>query len=78
MMQTAVEWLVNQVEDFIGLIPVDIIEQAKAMEKEQIIKAHYDGGCDFHEAKELRNQEVPYVNEAEQYYIENYETIRKP
>jgi hypothetical protein len=45
------------------------------MEREQIIKAHYDGGCDFHEAKELRNQEVPYVNEAEQYYIENYETI---
>jgi hypothetical protein len=45
------------------------------MEREQIIKAHYDGGCDFHEAKELRNQEVPYVNEAEQYYKENYETI---
>ena len=34
--QTAVEWLIDQVEDFIGLIPVDIIEKAKAMEKEQI------------------------------------------
>jgi hypothetical protein len=33
--QTAVEWLVNQVEDFIGLIPVDIIEKAKAMDKQQ-------------------------------------------
>jgi hypothetical protein len=40
--QTAVEWLVEQVEDFIGLIPVDIIDQAKEMEKEQIIDAHDD------------------------------------
>jgi hypothetical protein len=43
MKQTAVEWLVDQVEDFIGLIPVDIIEQAKEMEKEQIIEAHNCG-----------------------------------
>jgi hypothetical protein len=33
--QTAVEWLIDQVEDYIGLIPTDIIEQAKEMEKEQ-------------------------------------------
>jgi hypothetical protein len=33
--QTAVEWLVDKVEDFIGLIPIDIIEQAKQMEKEE-------------------------------------------
>ena len=37
--QTAVEWLVDQVEDFIGLIPIDIIQQAKEMEKQQIISA---------------------------------------
>jgi hypothetical protein len=43
MKQTAVEWLINQVEDFIGLIPVDIIEQAKAMEKEQMNEIHLDG-----------------------------------
>jgi hypothetical protein len=30
-----VEWLVDQVEDFIGLIPIDIIQQAKEMEKQQ-------------------------------------------
>ena len=36
--QTAAEWLINQVEDFIDLIPVDIIEQAKQMEKDQLIK----------------------------------------
>jgi len=36
--QTAVEWLIDQVEDFIGLISVDIIEQAKEMEKQQLEK----------------------------------------
>ena len=40
--QTAVEWLIDQVEDFIGLIPVDIIEQAKQMEREQRINAQMD------------------------------------
>jgi len=34
--QTAVEWLVSQVEDYFCLLPIDIIEQAKAIEKEQI------------------------------------------
>ena len=38
MKQTAVDWLVDQVEDFIGLIPTDIIEKAKEMEKQQIIE----------------------------------------
>ena len=33
--RTAVEWLIDQVEDFIGLIPIDIIEKAKEMEKQQ-------------------------------------------
>jgi hypothetical protein len=49
--QTAVEWLINQVEDFCFLIPVDIIEQAKEMEKQQhgetwdsAIKAHDNRG----------------------------------
>ena len=36
--QTAVEWLIDQVEDFIGLISVDIIEQAKEMEQEELEK----------------------------------------
>ena len=34
--QTAVEWLVDQVEQFYCLLPVDMIEQARAMEREQI------------------------------------------
>jgi hypothetical protein len=65
MKQTAVEWLVNQVEDFIGLIPVDIIEQAKAMEKEQIMDAF-----------DIRKVDIAFDKKttSEQYYKENYET----
>lgn len=36
--ETAVEWLIDQVEDYIGLIPVDIIDQAKEMQKEELEK----------------------------------------
>jgi ribosomal 30S subunit maturation factor RimM len=36
--QTPVEWLISQVEDFIGLIPVDIINKAKEMQKERMIE----------------------------------------
>jgi hypothetical protein len=57
--QTSVEWLVEQVEDFIGLIPVDIIEQAKEMERHQIIIA-YDMG----------DRDVRY--QPEQYYEQTY------
>jgi len=46
MKQTAVEWLVNELNQKIDFIPIhkwdeirDIIQQAKAMEKEQIIDA---------------------------------------
>jgi len=33
-----VEWLISQVEDFIGLIPVDIINKAKEMQKQRMIE----------------------------------------
>jgi hypothetical protein len=41
--QTAVEWLIEKVEDFIGLIPTDIIEQAKEMEEAQKKRDFTDG-----------------------------------
>ena len=59
MKQTAVDWLVNEVANFIGFIPTDIIEKAKQMEKEQIEEAFLDG-----------YKSHPYL--AEQYYKENY------
>jgi hypothetical protein len=76
MAQTAVEWLVNQINGYshsIGLpygmniridIPDDIIEQVKAMEKEQIIEAVKYG--------DVRGKLETYLT-AEQYYSETYE-----
>jgi hypothetical protein len=43
---TAVEWLIERLHlnnKELGLIPIDIIQQAKAMEKEQIVDAYCDG-----------------------------------
>ena len=58
--QTAVEWLVKE----LNLEGYDYtISQAKAMEKEQIMKAVYDGmGTNFD----------PNMGRAEQYYNETY------
>ena len=48
MKQTAVEWLVNVVQSCIApdYIPKEIINQAKAMEKEQIIDTYFEGKND--------------------------------
>jgi hypothetical protein len=72
--QTAVEWLIEEIHKNMGVwIPQHIQEQAKAMEKEQIIKAwnnaYYIGGA---------NGSNDWVNEceltdnAEYYYNETY------
>lgn len=59
--QTAVEWLVNQYIEKLTITPV-MIEQAKQMEKEQIIDAHYQG---------YRNN-IGTTEVSEQYYSETY------
>jgi hypothetical protein len=69
MKQTAVEWLVEQVEDYIGLIPIDIIEQAKEMEKEQIESAHINGQLEW--GYGAMREEV--IELSKQYYNETYE-----
>jgi hypothetical protein len=73
--QTAVEWLVKELNQKIDFIPLekwdmirDIIQQAKEMEKEQIENAFEQG----------ENNSVDYFNpenrikESEQYYKETY------
>ena len=67
--QTAVEWLITQVNSeqyqiAFGqtYISIDLIEQAKQMEKEQIIDAHYEG---------YRN-DIGTTEVSEQYYNETY------
>jgi hypothetical protein len=72
MKQTAVEWLANSIinlEERLRLKEINLndfieekdllVEQAKAMEKEQIIEAHSDG----------RKRQV---DNSEQYYNEQY------
>ena len=68
---TAIEWLIDQVEDYLGDIPTDIIEQAKEMEKEQIVEAFYEGvdqESDTHGAQNLD------MKDAENYYNETFKT----
>jgi spore coat polysaccharide biosynthesis predicted glycosyltransferase SpsG len=64
--QTAVEWLVSKLPQRMLNYLKEEIEQAKAMEKEQIIDA-FGIGC-HHESKRL----VGYHHIAEQYYNETY------
>jgi len=68
MKQTAVEKLVEEINKLTGLtIQMDepCVQQAKAMEKEQIIRTHLITRC-----YDTENS----VNEAEQYYKETYES----
>jgi len=48
MKQTAVEWLASQLGEHIIWEEkiIDLVEQAKAMEKEQIERAYQQGGID--------------------------------
>jgi hypothetical protein len=75
--QTAVEWLS---ERLIRMIPTispmykyeikEFVEQAKAMEKEQIINAHLEGWSDAYDY--LRDTSNNEARQAEQYYNETY------
>lgn len=67
MSQTAIDWLVNQVEDFYCLLPNDMINKAKEMEKEQIKEAYKFGAGDL----EIQYSDVGEIN-SEQYYNETY------
>ena len=70
MKQTAVEWLINEIiaKDWWYLpesMKQDIIKQAKAMEKEQIIRTHLMARC----------YDTPNsYNEAEEYYNETFKS----
>ena len=71
--QTAVEWLVNQLnkQGFAQVVTDEEIQQAKEMFKQQIINAcdaGFDDGCGFIE-------DIKYKN-AEQYYKETYQDTK--
>ena len=59
---TAVEWLIDKVEDHFCLLPLDLIEQAKEMEKDQIMNSWAHGVAEPSDSQKT----------AEQYYNETY------
>ena len=70
MKQTAVEWLVTEVKKFNTIITREymlmLLEQAKQMEKEQIMHAYGQGAAD--EAGEI----LDATKDSEEYYNKKY------
>ena len=64
MKQTAVEWLFDNLNITGGSDDMKAFEQAKAMEKEQIIEAWINGALDTN----------AYTDLAEQYYNETFKS----
>ena len=65
---TAVDWLIEQLQAPCRGIPSDIIEQAKQMEKEQLVKAWDDGDYAYFYSKETGRD----FDNGEEYYNETY------
>ena len=73
MKQTAVEWLVEKLDQNFDYVADTIIEQAKAMEKEQLIDAHIEGQRVFD-----KHPHTQWTNDqAEHYYTETYKTNKQ-
>ena len=73
---TAVEWLQNELftEEYMRNNLFEIFEQAKEMEKQQIIDAYVDG---FKECEKI-HEEVFFIQDlSEQYYNENFKNKHK-
>jgi hypothetical protein len=65
MKQTAVEWLLENIAYIPMGFEIDIIKQAKEMEKERIMKAHISAGA--------RLEDIS-IEAAEQYYNETFKS----
>jgi hypothetical protein len=68
-MKTAVEWLVIQLKkDLNPFEKINVIEQAKEMCKQQILKSYRDGRNDEQSSRARHN----YDRNSLQYYNENF------
>ena len=67
MEQTAVEWLMEEWPALKYQLPTWLVEQAKAMEKEQMKGMYVEGGF-----AQMRYFDGKEFITAEQYYNENY------
>jgi len=67
--QSSIDWLVNVVQSCIApnYIPQEIIEQAKAMHKEEIEDAYCKAGLDI-----AHNDSIKESGLAQEYYIETF------
>jgi hypothetical protein len=63
---TAVEWLIYKLEIFATEEEMNIIEQAKEMEKEQMIEF----ACDVYDKYNFGPQEISFREECEQFKSE--------
>ena len=74
MKQTAVEWLVQQLSKEWQLEDRDLhlIEQAKEMEKEQIIYSNYNGQSVGKKLKDINIHQM--ASKAEQYYKQTFKS----
>ena len=74
MKQTAVEWLIEKLDQNFDYVTDTLIEQAKEMEKQQIIDAYADGiDYDYTDLDiEFGIAESDRQNHAEQYYNETF------
>ena len=68
--QTAVEWFWIHLEDNISKKYFDLFQQAKEMEKEQIMKTAWH--CHIEGVKQSIKTSQEYIQYAEQYYNETY------
>jgi hypothetical protein len=70
--QTAVEWLINELGEYfphqIGGIHL-MIEQAKEMEKQLLVDAHFEG-CKLGEM--FNNENRAFYTDSKQYYNETF------
>ena len=77
MKQTAVEWLEEQlIKKSIAMKIMlnannELVEQAKAMEKQQIINSFVEGAD---KGEMFNNEKRAFTTDAEQYYQENFKS----
>lgn len=69
MKKTAVDWLIEQYENDFPLT-FDAMEQAKVMEKQQIIEAWDNGFANGYDLG--KHDDQPNPDDAEQYYNETF------
>jgi hypothetical protein len=90
MKQTAVEWLIDYLKNIKELpfirqnlnmneqnILNDIIEQAKQMEKEQIMEAYMKAKLEHIDTFGLNVMKNKIINDTEKYYNETYKTDKE-